>query len=61
MDLVTLDVTECPTAVTKPGAPVEFIGPNQPVDELARAAGTLPYEIFTRLGSRISRHYTGAL
>lgn len=60
MDLVTLDVTECPHATVGPGAPVEFIGPNQTIDELARAAGTLPYEIFTRLGARIARHYTGA-
>ncbi len=59
MDLVTLDVSECPPALAQPGTPVEFIGPNQPIDELARAAGTLPYEIFTRLGSRIIRHYTG--
>ncbi len=61
MDLVTLDITECPAGVAKPGTPVEFIGPNQPVDELARAAGTLPYEIFTRLSARIARQYTGAL
>ena len=59
MDLVTLDVSECAAALVQPGAPVEFIGPNQPVDELARAAGTLPYEILTRLGPRIIRHYTG--
>ena len=60
MDLVTLDVTECSNAMVQPGAPVEFIGPNQPIDELAKAAGTLPYEIFTRLGARVIRHYTGA-
>ena len=59
MDLVTLDVSECPPSVAQPGTMVEFIGPHQPIDELARAAGTLPYEIFTRLGPRISRHYTG--
>jgi alanine racemase len=59
MDLVTLDVSECPPALAAPGAHVEFIGPNQPVDELARAAGTLAYEIFTRLGPRIIRQYTG--
>jgi alanine racemase len=29
------------------------------VDELARAAGTLSYEVFTRLGPRIIRQYTG--
>jgi len=60
MDLVTLDVTAAPEVAAYPGAPVEFIGESQTVDELARAAGTLPYEIYTRLGARIERHYTGA-
>lgn len=60
MDLVTLDVTEVPEQSAHAGAAVEFIGPNQTVDELATAAGTLPYEIYTRLGDRITRHYTGA-
>jgi alanine racemase len=60
MDLVTLDVTQVPERETAPGTAVEFIGPDQTVDELARAAGTLPYEIYTRLGPRIERHYTGA-
>jgi alanine racemase len=59
MDLVTLDISECPAALAQPGAHVEFIGPHQPIDELARTAGTLPYEILTRLGPRIIRHYTG--
>lgn len=57
MDLVTLDVTHVTAA--QAGAPVEFIGPHQTVDDLARAAGTLPYEIYTRLGPRIERHYSG--
>jgi alanine racemase len=59
MDLVTLDVTACPESATRPGQMVEFIGQGQTVDDLARDAGTLPYEIYTRLGSRIVRHYTG--
>jgi alanine racemase len=45
--------------MAQPGTLVEFIGPHQPVDELARAAGTLAYEIFTRLGPRVIRQYTG--
>jgi alanine racemase len=57
MDLVTLDVSHVSAA--QAGTPVEFIGPHQTVDELARAAGTLPYEIYTRLGPRIERRYTG--
>jgi len=60
MDLVTLDVTSVPEGAAHPGTAVEFIGPNQSVDELARAACTLPYEIYTRLGFRIDRSYTGA-
>lgn len=58
MDLVTLDVSAVPEAHA--GAAVEFIGPHQTIDELARAAGTLPYEIYTRLGPRIERRYVGA-
>ena len=57
MDLVTLDVTDCPEAV--PGAMVELLGPNQSVDALADAAGTIGYEILTSLGSRYARRYTG--
>lgn len=60
MDLVTLDITQVPERGAHAGAEVEFIGPHQTVDELAAAAGTLPYEIYTRLGDRITRHYTGA-
>lgn len=59
MDLVTLDVTHVPQAAAHAGAAVEFIGPHQTVDEFAAAAGTLPYEIYTRLGPRIERSYTG--
>jgi alanine racemase len=59
MDLVTLDVSQVPEGGARTGTPVEFIGKDQTVDELARAAGTLPYEIYTRLGPRIERHYTG--
>jgi len=57
MDLVTLDVTDCPEAVA--GTTVELLGPNQSVDVLAAAAGTVGYEILTSLGSRYSRRYTG--
>lgn len=59
MDLVTLDITAAPVRAAFAGAPVEFIGPNQTIDDLAREAGTLPYEIYTRLGPRIERRYTG--
>ncbi len=58
MDLIGLDVTDCPAAA--PGAMVEFLGPHQSVNDLAAAAGTIGHEILTSLGSRYRRRYTGA-
>jgi alanine racemase len=58
MDLITLDVTGCSAAT--PGAMIELLGPNQSVDDLAAAAGTIGHEILTSLGSRYRRRYTEA-
>ena len=57
MDLVAIDVTGCEAA--RPGAMVELLGPNLPVDDLAEAAGTISYEILVRLSSRAERIYRG--
>ena len=57
MDLVVIDVTDCQSA--RPGAPVELIGPNALVDDVAAAAGTISYEILVRLGGRAERVYLG--
>jgi alanine racemase len=57
MDLIALDVTDCLNA--QPGASVELIGPNVPLDEVARRAGTISYEILTRIGARVARVYAG--
>lgn len=59
MDLVTLDVTDLPDEMARPGTMVEVIGPNMPVDELAESAGTIGYEILTSLGRRYTRRYLG--
>lgn len=56
MDLITLDVTQIPCAA---GDPVELIGPNQSIDDIARSAGTIGHEILTSLGSRYTRTYIG--
>ncbi|WP_340108560.1 alanine racemase [Pikeienuella sp. HZG-20] len=58
MDLVTLDVTGCADA--KEGALVTLLGPDQTIDDLADAAGTIGYEILTSLGSRFERRYRDA-
>jgi alanine racemase len=55
MDLTAVDVTDIPDAAR--GTLVELIGPTIPVDEVARAAGTIGYEVLTRLGNRLIRHY----
>jgi alanine racemase len=60
MDLITLDVSEVATERAQPGAWVDLIGPRHPVDELARDAGTIGYEILTSLGRRYRRRYIGA-
>ncbi len=56
MDLIILDVTGCADA--QPGAMVEFLGPNVPLDDIARLAGTAPYEILTTFAAIVRR--TGA-
>jgi alanine racemase len=45
MDLIIIDVTGCDGAL--PGAMVEFLGPNAPLDDIAALAGTAPYELLT--------------
>lgn len=55
MDLVTLDATAAPGAAV--GRMVEIIGPSRPVDLVAGEAGTIGYEVLTRLGRRFRRDY----
>lgn len=57
MDLTTLDVTPVPRL--RPGDTVELMGPHLSVDDVAEAAGTIGYEILTRLGRRYQRVYLG--
>jgi alanine racemase len=58
MDLIAIDVSDAEAA--RPGAMVELMGRNVPVDVAAAAAGTLAYELLTRVGARVSRRYVGA-
>ncbi len=57
MDLITIDVSQIPENVAHPGAMVDLIGPNNPVDDVAMRAGTIGYEILTSLGDRYHRVY----
>jgi alanine racemase len=57
MDLISLDVSALPADAVRPGTMVELIGGPDGVDRLAAAAGTIGYEVLTRLGSRFARRY----
>ncbi|MGB0681791.1 MAG: alanine racemase [Magnetovibrionaceae bacterium] len=58
MDLITIDVTGVEEINAHPGALVDLIGPDNPVDAVAEAARTIGYEILTSLGPRYRRVYT---
>jgi alanine racemase len=60
MDYILLDVTEAPPAAARRGEWVELLGDAIGVEDLARRAGTIGYEILTRLGRRYSRCYDDA-
>lgn len=61
MDLTTVDVSGVPEPLAQPGMLVDLIGPNNPVDDLAGACGTIGYEVLTSLGRRYHRIYAGGL
>ena len=60
MDLTILDVTDVPADIGGREDHIELIGPAVPLDEAARAAGTIGYELLTSLGPRYSRVVAGA-
>jgi alanine racemase len=43
------------------GMLVDLIGNGISLDEVAASAGTISYEILTRLGTRLEREYRGAV
>ena len=59
MDLVTLDVTNVPQDLVHRGGWAEIIGPHVNLDDLARKAGTIGYEVLTSLSRRAQRVYIG--
>ena len=60
MDLITVDVTDVPLAFAQRGAWVEVMGARTTIDDLTDRAGTIGYELLTRLGRRVLRFYSGA-
>ncbi|HUX80609.1 MAG TPA: alanine racemase C-terminal domain-containing protein, partial [Alphaproteobacteria bacterium] len=57
MDLLTVDITDVPSRKIHPGDWVELFGDNIWADKLAEMAGTVSWELFTRIGNRFERFY----
>ncbi len=57
MDSITIDISALPDGRLHLGSLVEVLGPNQTLEDLARDAGTISYEILTGLGQRYERQY----
>lgn len=60
MDSLTVDISALPDGDLAEGDLVELIGPSQTLAQVAHDAGTIGYEILTRLGRRHQRIYLGA-
>ena len=51
MDMIAVDITDLPPVEV--GARVELWGSKLPVEELALAAGTIPYELICAISQRV--------
>lgn len=60
MDLLAIDITELPEGGARRGDMATLIGDEITVDDLAKAAGTIGYEVLTSLGRRYHRVYRAA-
>jgi alanine racemase len=57
MDLITVDVSGVPERLVHRGAWVEMMGDRVTVDDLTDRAGTIGYELLSRLSNRVHRIY----
>jgi alanine racemase len=57
MDLTTIDITDLPPQKIGLGNWVELFGDHLWASKVAEKAGTISWELFTRLGSRFERFY----
>ena len=55
MDMLTVDLTDLPAAQL--GDEVQLWGAQLPVDEVAQAAGTIGYELLSKVTPRVPRRY----
>ena len=57
MDAITLDVSDVDPANLYPGALIDIFSERQTVDKMADMAGTVAYELLTKMGYRYYRKY----
>ena len=57
MDLLAIDITDLPDNAARRGDLATLIGDEITVDDVAKAAGTIGYEVLTGLGKRYRRVY----
>ena len=59
MDMLCFDVSQVPDAALQEGAMITLLGDQDGirVDDVAAAAGTIGYEVLTRIGPRVKRLY----
>ncbi len=55
MDMCMIDLTECPSVDV--GDEIEIFGKNNSLDDMAAAAGTIPYELTCAVSKRVPRKY----
>jgi alanine racemase len=60
MDLVSIDVTDLPDGAVRRRDSATLIGEEITIDDVAASAGTIGYEILTRLGRNRHRVYRGS-
>jgi alanine racemase len=59
MDMLAIDVTDAPGVAV--GQDIELFGAATSINDLATAAGTIPYEVLTRISSRAERTWRDAV
>jgi alanine racemase len=59
MDLTCVDITDVPEGAVRRGDHATFIGEKITIDDIAASAGTIGYEVLTRLGQRCHLVYRG--
>ena len=57
MDLLAIDISEVPDNAARRGDLVTLIGDQIGIDDFANVAGTIGYEVLTRLGKRFHLVY----